>query len=82
MSTMDKINKIAESKAAIKAAIEAKGVSDVGNVLSEYPAKIASIQTGGTSPAIDILISDGVLIDTRTIIDETVFDDNKILIDL
>lgn len=45
----DKINKALESKAAIKAAIEAKGVSDVGDVLAAYPDKIASIQAGGGS---------------------------------
>ena len=46
-TTADKLNKILESKAAIKAAIEAKGVSDVGDVLAEYPDKIASISGGG-----------------------------------
>lgn len=35
------------SKAAIKAAIEAKGVTDVGDVLSDYASKIAAIPTGG-----------------------------------
>lgn len=45
----DKLNKILESKAAIKAAIEAKGVSDVEDVLSAYADKIASIQSGGES---------------------------------
>lgn len=45
-TTANKLNKILESKAAIKAAIEAKGVSDVGDVLAEYPDKIASISGG------------------------------------
>ena len=45
-TTADKLNKILNSKAAIKAAIEAKGVTDVGDVLADYPAKIASIQAG------------------------------------
>ena len=44
----DKLNKAIESKAAIKAAIEAKGVTDVGNVLADYPSKIASIQSGAS----------------------------------
>ena len=35
------------TKAGIKAAIEAKGVSNVGDKFSDYPAKIASIPTGG-----------------------------------
>ena len=34
------------TKAGIKAAIEAKGVSNVGDKFSDYPAKIASIPTG------------------------------------
>ena len=45
-TTADKLNKILESKAAIKAAIESKGVTDVGDVLAGYAAKIESIQTG------------------------------------
>lgn len=36
------------TKAGIKSAIEAKGVSDVGDTFSAYPAKIASIPTGTT----------------------------------
>lgn len=48
-TTAEKLNKILDSKAKIKAAIEAKGVSDVGDVLSAYPDKIASIQAGGGS---------------------------------
>ena len=55
-TTADKLNKLIESKAAIKAAIEAKGVADVGDVLSEYPNKIASIPSGsgGTGEKFDI----------------------------
>ena len=37
------------TKAGIKAAIEAKGVSNVGDKFSDYPAKIASIPTGSSS---------------------------------
>lgn len=37
------------TKAGIKAAIEAKGVSNVGDKFSDYPAKIASIPTVGVS---------------------------------
>ena len=43
----DKLQAIVNSKVAIKAAIEAKGVADVGDVLSAYPEKIASIPSGG-----------------------------------
>lgn len=48
-TTADKLNKILESKAAIKAAIEEKGVTGVGDVLSAYPDKIRSIQAGGSA---------------------------------
>lgn len=43
----DKLQAVVNSKAAIKAAIEAKGVAEVGDVLSAYPEKIASIPSGG-----------------------------------
>lgn len=43
----DKLNKTLDSKAKIKAAIEAKGVANVGDVLSAYPDKISEIETGG-----------------------------------
>ena len=48
-TTAQKLQAIANSKAAIKAAIEAKGVSDVGNVLSQYATKIGQISGGGSS---------------------------------
>lgn len=48
MAISDKLQSILDSKAAIKAAIEAKGVSDVGDVLAEYPSKINSIQNGAS----------------------------------
>lgn len=44
----DKLNKAIESKAAIKSAIEAKGVTNVGDILAEYPSKIESIQSGAS----------------------------------
>ena len=47
-TTAQKLQAVVNSKAAIKAAIEAKGVADVGDVLSAYPEKIASIPSGGT----------------------------------
>ena len=46
MTIAEKLESIKASKVAIKQAIEAKGVA-CGDVLSEYPEKIASIQTGG-----------------------------------
>ena len=42
-TTAQKLQAIANSKAAIKSAIEAKGVSDVGDVLSTYATKIGDI---------------------------------------
>ena len=47
MAIADKLQSILDSKAAIKSAIEAKGVTDVGEVVSAYPDKIAEIETGG-----------------------------------
>lgn len=46
MTISEKLESIKASKEAIKQAIEAKGVA-CGDALSEYPEKIASIQTGG-----------------------------------
>ena len=48
-TTAEKLQAIANSKAAIKAAIEAKGVSNVGNKLSDYAGKIGQISGGGSS---------------------------------
>lgn len=53
-TTADKLQKILDSKAAIKAAIEAKGVSDVGDVLAAYPNKIASIKSSGYTGHADV----------------------------
>ena len=39
-TTAQKLQAIQSSKAAIKSAIEAKGVSDVGDVLADYATKI------------------------------------------
>lgn len=46
-TTAQKLQAVANSKAAIKAAIQAKGVSDVGDVLSAYASKIQQIPSGG-----------------------------------
>jgi len=48
-TTEDKLNAIASSKAAIKSAIQAKGVS-CDDVLSGYAARIKSIQTATVLP--------------------------------
>ena len=47
-TTAQKLQAIQISKAAIKSAIEAKGVSDVGDVLADYATKIGQI-SGGSS---------------------------------
>lgn len=44
-TTVNKLNKILDSKAKIKAALEAKGVQNIGDKLSDYPSKIESIKT-------------------------------------
>ena len=47
-TTIDKLNKVLQTKASIKAAIEAKGVT-VGDVkFADYPSKISAISGGGT----------------------------------
>lgn len=48
-TTAQKLQAIQNSKAAIKSAIEAKGVSDVGDVLANYATKIGQISGGGSS---------------------------------
>lgn len=47
MAIADKLQSILDSKSAIKSAIEAKGVENVGDILADYPNKIAEIKTGG-----------------------------------
>ena len=47
MSIVNKLNKLIETKEAIKQAIIEKGVSiDDNTVFSDYPAKISSIKAG------------------------------------
>lgn len=48
MSTVDKLNKVLETKQAIKEAIESKGQT-VGDVFADYPAAIQRIEGGGGS---------------------------------
>lgn len=47
MSTADKLNKLLETKEAIKQAIIDKG-GTVGDVFADYPAAIQNIQSGGS----------------------------------
>lgn len=48
MSTVDKLNKVLETKQAIKEAIESKGQT-VGDVFADYPTAIQNIESGGGS---------------------------------
>lgn len=75
-TTADKLNKILESKAAIKAAIEAKGVSDVGDVLAEYPDKIASISGGGGGK---FVVPNGLRFAYSISLDPELFDTRKVI---
>ena len=51
MATSDKLNKLLETKAAIKQAIIDKGVDiEEGTKFADYPAKISAIQTGSNGP--------------------------------
>lgn len=62
-TTADKLNKVLESKAAIKAAIELKGVSDVGDVMSTYAEKIGRIQTGGNNQEKSVEVNEDYIFD-------------------
>ena len=59
-TTADKLNKLSQTKTAIKAAIEAKGVTVGDATFAEYPSKISAISGGGGTPELesyeDILI--------------------------
>lgn len=46
-TTADKLNKLLQTKAAIKTAIEAKGVTVGDAKFADYPTKIAAIEGGG-----------------------------------
>ena len=46
-TVLEKIQTIANAKTNIKTAIEAKGVTDVGDKIADYAGKIESIESGG-----------------------------------
>lgn len=50
-TTADKLNKLLQTKAAIKTAIEAKGVIVGDAKFADYPTKIAAIEGGGGNPS-------------------------------
>ena len=47
LTLSDRLHIISDAKKAIKAAIEAKGVTDVGDKIADYAGKIESIESGG-----------------------------------
>lgn len=49
-TTADKLNKLSQTKAAIKTAIEAKGVTVGDATFADYPSKIQAISGGGGTP--------------------------------
>lgn len=55
MAIADKLQSILDSKSAIKSAIESKGVLDVGDVLADYPDKIANIPSGASDYELESL---------------------------
>ena len=62
-TTAQKLQAIANSKAAIKQAIENKGVQDVGDVLADYPQKISDIKDTRCGISLDdiFVVKDGVM---------------------
>lgn len=52
-TTANKLNKLVQTKAAIKTAIEAKGVTVGDVVFGDYPTKISAISGGGSSGVIE-----------------------------
>ena len=62
-TTEQKLQAIANSKAAIKQAIENKGVQDVGDVLADYPQKISEIEDTRCGVTLDdfFVVEDGVM---------------------
>lgn len=62
-TTEQKLQAIANSKAAIKQAIENRGVQDVGDVLSTYPQKISDIKDTRCGISLDdiFVVKDGVM---------------------
>lgn len=62
-TTTQKLHAILDSKSAIKSAIETRGVSGVGDVLSSYPQKILDIRDSRCGIDLDALF---VLTDNGT----------------
>lgn len=60
-TTVDKLNKVKDTKAAIKTAIEAKGVTVGDATFAQYPDKIAAISGGGGSGVIETALTNAGL---------------------
>ena len=54
MNIADKLRKVLEIKNNIKAALEEKGIENVGNDFSNYAESIANIKGGGEEPEPEI----------------------------
>lgn len=61
MATDDKLNRLKQTKADLKAALTEKG-QNPGNVFSQYPDMVRAIQTGGEQATPVIEVSNGGLI--------------------
>lgn len=61
LTLSDRLQIISDSKKAIKAAIEAKGVTDVGDKIADYAGKIESIESGGNDYVPIIIAHDSEL---------------------
>ena len=61
MATADKLNRLKQTKADLKAALTEKG-QNPGNVFSQYPDMVRAIQTGGEQATPEIEVSDSGLI--------------------
>ena len=61
MATADKLNRLKQTKADLKAALTEKG-QNPGNMFSQYPDMVRAIQTGGEQATPVIEVSNGGLI--------------------
>lgn len=61
MATANKLNRLKQTKADLKAALTEKG-QNPGNVFSQYPDMVRAIQTGGEQATPVIEVSNGGLI--------------------
>ena len=75
MTLSDRLQIISDSKKAIKSAIEAKGVTDVGDKIADYAGKIESIESGGLAVDDDSILA--IVASNATSFDFYVSSDNS-----